>query len=296
MLRDWFRASVLVLILAQLSLAQFSSEDLKKAVRPAARSEPAPVPSPATAVGEYPRAVQGAAAAPKMMRERLLAPEPGPCVALDVLIGCVVFDAKGQLRLTKEGTEPEVNRAGTIGPNLAAKLNEDRGKLPPAISPGTAGADFLLENLADAKRLQSLSQLQILMSIGGKEAFAQMGHRQPRVTGVTTTSASGRPARTNTVVLENVGTLVRGSAQQDGKGKIGLALSVERSTLGPEEEGEVIGTVDGKDIRTPTSDTLTVESQITAADGQSVLLGDFIESWQGGVKETFVIVTPTIVK
>jgi len=272
MLRDWYRASVLVLILAHLSFAQATVEELKKAVR------------------------ETAAAAAKTVVERLPAAEPAQCVALDVLIGCVVFDAKGQTRLAREGAEPEVHRAGAIGPNLAAKLNQEKGKLPPGISPGTAGADLLLEGLADAKRLQSLSRLQILMPIGGREALAQVGHRQPRVTGSATATAAGRPARTNTAVLENVGTLVRGSAQQDGKGKIGLSLSVERSILGPEEEGEVIGVVEGKEIRTPAVDILTVESQITAADGQSVVLSDLVETWAGGVKETFIIVTPTVVK
>lgn len=272
MLRNGLRASVLVLILAQLSLAQATVEELKKVVR------------------------QTVAAAAKTVAETLPATEPRPCVAVDVLIACVAFDAKGQMKLAKEGAEPEVNRAGTIGPSLAAKLNEERGKLPPGISPGTAGADLLLEGLADAKRLQSLARLQLLIPLGGKEAFAQAGHRQPRITGAATTTVAGRPARTNNVTLENVGTLVSGSAVQAANGKIGLTLKMERSAVGPEEEGEVIGVIEGRELRTPAIDTLTIDSQITAADGQSVVLGDVVETWTGGVKETFVIVTPTVVK
>ncbi len=101
---------------------------------------------------------------------------------------------------------------------------------------------------------------------------------------------------TNSVSMEEMGTLIDGSAQIIKTGKIALAIEVEQSTFGPEEEGTPIAVSEGKTIRTPRIDTMAIKTVISAADGESIVLSSFIQSSGGKVTETFVVVTATVVK
>jgi len=93
-----------------------------------------------------------------------------------------------------------------------------------------------------------------------------------------------------------MGMLISGSAQIAKTGAIALAVEIERSAIGPDEEGTPISLVEGKTIRTPQIDTLVINTQVTVADGQPVLLGSFVRSSGDKVTETFVVVTATVVK
>lgn len=219
-------------------------------------------------------------------------PTAPPCVQVDVLLGCVVFDEQGELRVGREGTEPEVNRAGTIGASLAAKLNGERGTLPPSVSPATAGANFLLTGLSGTDSLQTLSRLQLRMAADGTRARAQLGNRKPRVVGV----AIVDKGRTNQVDLENVGTLLEGTARMTDSGKVLLEISIERSDLGPDEEGIPIAEIDGVQIRSPSVETMTIETQVVVADGETIVLGGLVTSSNEQVKETFVLLTVTLIQ
>lgn len=218
--------------------------------------------------------------------------KPAAILQLDILIACVIFDEKGELRLKREDAEPEVNRAGTIGTNLAAKLNEQQAKLPPEVIPGAAGANFLLEGLAGEDKLQSLEQLSFRLAADGSEARVQYANRMPRIVG---TSISQR-GTSNTVEMENVGVIVAGSAQITKTGKIAISVELERSAFGPEEESTVISVQGDTTIRTPRIDIMTLETQVAFSDGESIALGSTVRSWGDKVTETFVIATATVVK
>lgn len=245
-------------------------------------------------VNELKKAVQQtAAAAARTVTEQLPAPAPGPGVELEVLIGCVVFDEQGELRVDKEGAEPEVNRAGTLGASLAAKLNAEKGTLLPAgFSAGAAGANFLLKRLGGGGKLRSLEQFRLRLSTDGVEAHLQNGSREPRVTG--TMMQGGNIS--NTVQFENLGVLAGGSAQITKTGKIAVSVQIEQSSLGPEEEGAPVSVRDGLTVRTPRITTMTLRTQATVTDGESALLGSLVRSWGDKVTETFVVITATTVK
>jgi type II/III secretion system protein len=217
---------------------------------------------------------------------------PTACIELDILMGCVVFDEKGELRLKREDAEPEVNRAGTIGSNLAAMLNEKSETLPAGVSPGTAGANFLLEGLAGEEKLGQLEQFRLRLRADGTEATCQFGQHVPRITGSSARSGN----LTNTISMENVGSMIGGSAEITKTGKIALSLQVERSDFGPEEEGTPIAVSDGETVRTPRLDTMTIKTQVAVADGESIVLNSCVRLWSGKVTETFVVVTATVVK
>ncbi len=251
-------------------------------------------PSPGQdTVNELKKAVQQtAAAAARTVAEQLPAPAPGPGVELEVLIGCVVFDEQGELRVDKEGAEPEVNRAGTLGASLAAKLNSEKGTLPAGFSAGAAGANLLLKQLGGGGKLRSLEHFRLRLSTDGVEAHLQNGSREPRVTG--TMMQGGNVS--NTVQFENLGVLAGGSAQITKTGKIAVSVQIEQSSLGPEEEGAPVSVRDGLTVRTPRITTMTLRTQATVTDGESTLLGSLVRSWGDKVTETFVVLTATTVK
>jgi len=214
----------------------------------------------------------------------------GPCVRLEVLIAKVAFDADGQLRLGEADAEP--NRVGMLGAGLAAKMNEEKASLAAGLTAGTAGANLLLESLAKTDRLQALERFQLVLTTDGKDVILQDGRRQPRVTGVQTSSRG----QVNNVSLENMGTLISGSARLTPTGKIRLNIAVERSAFAPEECGTPVAVSDGKTIRTPRVDTTTLETELLLADGETEVLASLIHAADNLVTECFVLVTPKILK
>lgn len=152
---------------------------------------------------------------------------------------------------------------------------------------------FLLTGLVGEERLLSLEQFRLRLVTDGTEAHLQNGYRVPRITG-TQMSRSGGLA--NSVSMENIGSLIGGSAHITKTGKIALAVQVERSAFGPEEEDMPISVREGKTVRTPRVDTMTIKTQVTAASGGSIVLSSVVRLCSDKVTETFVVVTATIVK
>lgn len=313
MLRHSLRTLVVLLVLAQMGLAQ---DKVKKAFEEAAadwrpgsaivankgseKDVKKPVAMPKLVVPPDELSSQKAPARPPafvQMSDRR-SPKaadatPAPCIELDILMGCVVFDEKGELRLKREDAEPEVNRAGTIGANLAAMLNEKKEALPAGVSPGAAGANFLLEGLAGEEKLESLEQFRLRMRADGSKASCQNGRRVPRITGASS-SRSGQIV--NTLSMDDMGSLISGTAQITESEGIAVELSVESSSLGPEEEGTPLAVSEENTIRTPRIDLLTIQTQFTVADGESIVLSSLVRLWGDKVTETFVVVTATVVK
>lgn len=213
-----------------------------------------------------------------------------PCMDLDVLIATVAFDKTGEFRLEKEGAEPEVNRAGTIGSHLAATLNEQRDQLPPGLSPGAAAANSLLEALAGEERLESLEQSRLRLRGDGSEAQLQNASRVPRIVG---TSVSPR-GTSNSVEMENLGTMLLASAEIANTGKILISIDLEKSSFGPAEEGTEISVQGDMAIRTPRIDILSLKTQAALANGEAAVLKSSIRSWGDKVTETFVLATVSV--
>lgn len=215
-----------------------------------------------------------------------------PCMDLDILIATVAFDKTGEFRVEKPGAEPEVNRAGTIGSHLAATLNEQRDQLPPGLSPGAAAANSFLDALAGAEKLESLEQFRLRLRGDGSEAQLQNASRVPRIVG-TTVSSRGT---SNSVEMENLGTMLLASAQIANTGKILIGIDLEKSSFGPAEEGTEISVQGDMAIRAPRIDILSLNTQAALGDGEAAVLKSSIRSWGDKVTETFVLATVSVVK
>lgn len=205
-------------------------------------------------------------------------------VMVQALIVTVSFgEAKG-------GDGPK-SPAGFLADALAEKINAEGGAKRTPISALTTALDGLLKEKAKTASIETLTGLE-LVTVAGQTAFVQIGQRKPRTTGV----AISQRGRSNSVQMENVGTIVQITPQVVPDGSLVVAVDIERSDLGPEAEGKVIATLeDGSEIRSPQIDTLTAKTTVTAANGQAVVVSDLVRNERSLQKETFVILRPLVI-
>ena len=175
---------------------------------------------------------------------------------------------------------------------LARKINADVGVERAPMSALTKALDGVLKEKAQAASVAVLNGLE-LTTIAGQTAFLQIGHRKPRIVGATTSPRG----RTNTIDMANVGSIVQITPQIIPDGSLVVAVDIERSDLGPEEEGVVIAiTEEGTEIRSPQIDTMMAKTTVAAANGQAVAINDLICNRQPLRKETFVLLRPLVIR
>lgn len=74
-----------------------------------------------------------------------------------------------------------------------------------------------------------------------------------------------------------------------------LEIDLERSHLGPEEEGTPLATsADGNIIRTPAIQTLTLQTTVSLRSGQTVLIGGMVYQQDGQWRQLLLLLRPEI--
>jgi Flp pilus assembly secretin CpaC len=147
-----------------------------------------------------------------------------------------------------------------------------------------------VEQLDKAGKLEGLTRVE-LTTIENMPASLHVGQRVPRIT----STQRGAAGRINTVVMENVGLMLRATARVDGDGRIVVNVQFERSQFGPAEEGTLIAKPDeGEPIRLAALESVTAETTVAARDGQSVLVGAQQVKRQGRQSELLIVVTPRL--
>ena len=115
----------------------------------------------------------------------------------------------------------------------------------------------------------------------------------PRVTG-TTVSSRGRA---NSVTLENVGTILGVTGRVTDDNVVTLEIDLERSHLGSEDEGTPVAvSEEGSVVRTPHVKTLTVQTTVSLASGQTVLLGGMVHQTDQRWGELLLLLQPEIIR
>jgi len=189
------------------------------------------------------------------------------------------------------GEAADDSPAGSLADALAERINAEGGAKKTPMPALATALDGVLKERGKTASIETLTGIE-LVSVAGQTAFVQIGHRKPRITGVTISQRG----RTNQVQMENVGSIVRITPQVLPDASLVVAVNIERSDLAPEEEGPVIAELeDGSEIRSPQIDTLVAETTVTAADGQAVVVNDLVCSEQSSRKETFVIIRPLLI-
>ena len=132
--------------------------------------------------------------------------------------------------------------------------------------------NILLRALQESRRLDVLSRPQI-RTLDNQPAFIQVGQRVPRIVG----STVNQNGQSNTVALENVGLIIGVTPRISPDGMVVMEVDAEKSALGPEQEGVPVSvSVDGTVIRAPRIDTTTAQATVSAASGETIVLGGLI--------------------
>jgi type II secretion system protein D len=179
--------------------------------------------------------------------------------------------------LGNSGSGKALNSANRVGGQGISNFsvgrgNEELGFGGLVLSASSENVSFLLRALQDSRRLEILSRPQVL-TLDNQQAFIQVGQRVPRIVNSIITQQNTQ----NVVALENVGLIIGVTPRISPEGNVVMEIDAEKSKLGPESEGIPISIAqDGTVIRSPRVDTITAQATVSAADGETIILGGLI--------------------
>ena len=179
----------------------------------------------------------------------------------------------------------------------AAAGSPPAGKPPaaPDQKPATGSAAKKAHGAGQLRVVEKPEQMEPLVSaqlttLANNPAYCQMGKREPRITG----SHMMPTGRVSSVTMESTGTIVAFTPRVGPDRVVTLEIDVEDSRLGPEAEGVVIAeSKEGSPVRSPATETLTAQSTLRIADGQTVALAGQARQAKSG-KERIILVTPHV--
>jgi general secretion pathway protein D len=152
------------------------------------------------------------------------------------------------------------------------RINNELGFGGLVLSASSESVSVLIRALQESQRLEVLGRPQI-RTLDNQPAFIQIGARVPRITG---TSVSPTIGQVNQLVLENVGLILGVTPRISPDGKVVMEIDAERSELGPESEGIPVSIIENSVIRSPKINTTMAQATVSAADGETIVLGGLI--------------------
>lgn len=139
------------------------------------------------------------------------------------------------------------------------------------LSASSENISILIRALEETRRVDVLARPQV-MTLDNQPAFIQVGKRVPRIVG---TRFDGR-TQVNTVELEPVGLILAVTPRISPDGSVVMEIDAEKSDLGPESEGIPISITEGTVIRSPAVLVTTAQTTVSAAHGETIVLGGLI--------------------
>ena len=179
--------------------------------------------------------------------------------------------------LGNSGSGRALSRAGDVGgqglSNFAVgRGNDELGFGGLVLSASSQNVNVLLRALEESRRLEVLSRPQVL-TLDNQPAFIQVGQRVPRITG----STISQIGQQNNVELENVGLILGVTPRISPEGNVTMEIDAEKSSIGLESEGIPVSVSnDGTVIRSPRVDVTSAQATVSAADGETIILGGLI--------------------
>jgi hypothetical protein len=111
------------------------------------------------------------------------------------------------------------------------------------------------------------------MTLDNQPAFIQVGERVPRITG----TSINQVGQVNSVALENVGLILGVTPRISPEGMVVMEIDAEKSDVGPEIEGIPVSvSSQGEVIRSPRVNITTAQTTVSAASGQTIVIGGLI--------------------
>ncbi|MAD80896.1 MAG: hypothetical protein CMJ50_08655 [Planctomycetaceae bacterium] len=187
------------------------------------------------------------------------------------------FIFNNALPLGNSGSAGALANADVVGSqgisNFAVgRANDQLGFGGLVLSASNQNLSILIRALQESRRVDILSRPQI-RTLDNQPAFIQVGQRVPRIIG----STVNQNGQSNSVTLENVGLILGVTPRISPDGNVVMEIDAEKSQLGPEQDGiPVAVSIDGTVIRSPRIDTTTAQATVSAADGETIVLGGLI--------------------
>lgn len=187
------------------------------------------------------------------------------------------FNFNSNEPLGNSGSSRALTSSGQVGGQgisnfSVGRTNEELGFGGLVLSASSENVSFLLRALQDSRRLEVLSRPQVL-TLDNQQAFIQVGQRVPRIV----SSIINQNGAQNNVALENIGLIIGVTPRISPEGNVVMEIDAEKSKLGPESEGIPVSiSANGNVIRSPRVDTITAQATVSAADGETIILGGLI--------------------
>jgi general secretion pathway protein D len=188
------------------------------------------------------------------------------------------FDFNSALPLGNSGSSKALSSSSRTGGQGISNFSVGRGNETLGfgglvLSASSENISFLLRALQDSRRLEILSRPQVL-TLDNQQAFIQVGQRVPRIV---RSSITVQGFQNSDVELENVGLIIGVTPRISPDGNVVMEIDAEKSKLGPDSEGIPISiSPNGQVIRAPRVDTVTAQATVSAADGETIILGGLI--------------------
>ncbi len=187
------------------------------------------------------------------------------------------FNFNSTTPLGNSGSANSLATASSVGGQgisnfSVGRSNNELGFGGLVLSASSQNVSFLLRALQETRRLDVLSRPQIL-TLDNQPAFIQVGQRVPRIVG----STVNQNGQQNNITLENVGLIIGVTPRISPEGNVVMEIDAEKSSLGTEAEGIPVSVSNnGTIIRSPRIETTQAQATVSAADGETIILGGLI--------------------
>ncbi|QDV64973.1 secretin N-terminal domain-containing protein [Crateriforma conspicua] len=179
--------------------------------------------------------------------------------------------------LGNSGSAKSLQSSGVVGgqgiSNFAVgRESSEAGFGGLVLSASSSNVSVLLRALAETRQVRVLSRPQI-RTLDNQPAFIQVGQRVPRIIG----STVNQNGQSNSITLENVGLILGVTPRVSPDDMVVMEIDAERSKLGEEADGVPVAVgAEGTVIRSPPIDTITAQATVSAANGETIILGGLI--------------------
>jgi hypothetical protein len=236
----------------------------------------------------------------------------------DTVSNCLIVSGSAEAVNEVKSMVAQLDRAA-----MMVRLDVVLGDVPMASAPvagagAKATATKLLTNPADAKDLRK--QMEVLFeaqltTLDNQPACLKASRVEPSISSVSMSpmlSPSSRQSRltpeqlqqiqmqqqqmqrTNSVTMQNVGTVLSLTPRVNVDGVVTMQLDINDSRLGPKDEGVPLYTpATGEPVRAPVTDTMTLQTTIKVANGQTLVLSSIARQAKNG-KQRVLLVTPHV--
>jgi len=183
-----------------------------------------------------------------------------------------LFNSTGPLGNNTAAPGPDIVGAQAISNFGVGRGNSTLGFGGMVLSASSEAVSVLIRALQQKRRLDVLSRPQV-MALDNQAAFIQVGQQVPTITGTSVTQNT----QVNSVSFTNTGLILLVRPRISPDGQVVMEINAEKSDVGPEAEGIPISvSASGQIIRSPRINTTRAQTTVSAADGQTIILGGLI--------------------